>query len=83
MVPQGDLDIPFISGLFNTMEWLGDYNKFYEKRCLSKPHVASNQQLRSTEILVTFASRGLAVMNCSLQGPGFSLLQVRGFPCAG
>jgi len=42
MVPQGDLDIPFISGLFNTMEWLGDYNKFYEKRCLSKPHVASN-----------------------------------------
>lgn len=42
MVPQGDLDIPFISGLFNTIEWLGDYNKFYEKRCLSKPHVASN-----------------------------------------
>ena len=32
MVPQGDLEIPIITSLINTVEWLTDYNSFYEKR---------------------------------------------------
>ena len=32
LAPRGDLDIPVITGLINTMEWLTDYNKFYERR---------------------------------------------------
>ena len=37
MVLQGDRDVPFITGLLNTVEWLTDYNNFYEKRFYS-PH---------------------------------------------
>ena len=33
IVPQGDMDIPLITSLMNTVEWLTDYNNFYEKRC--------------------------------------------------
>ena len=29
---QGDADVPIITGLLNTVEWLTDYNNFYEKR---------------------------------------------------
>ncbi|CAK0753854.1 hypothetical protein CVIRNUC_002252 [Coccomyxa viridis] len=32
IVPQGDMDIPLITSLMNTVEWLTDYNNFYEKR---------------------------------------------------
>lgn len=32
LAPRGDLDIPVITGLLNTMEWLTDYNQFYERR---------------------------------------------------
>ncbi len=31
-VLQGDTDVPIITGLLNTIEWLTDYTNFYEKR---------------------------------------------------
>ena len=33
MVPKGDMEIPLITSLIHTVEWLTDYNNFYEKRC--------------------------------------------------
>lgn len=31
-VPEGDVDIPLLTGLANTIEWLSDYPEFYQKR---------------------------------------------------
>jgi hypothetical protein len=32
-VPDGDVDVPILSSAANTLEWLLDYESFYQKRC--------------------------------------------------
>ena len=39
-VPAGDVNIPLVSDALNTLEWLNNYEGFYQKRCAHRSHDA-------------------------------------------
>ena len=53
IVPVGDMDIPLITGLMNTVEWLTDYNNFYEKRCALLHNVSTTHFAASLTLMLT------------------------------